>query len=171
MTLARRTFLRGVSGAALVSVAVACGDDDAALPTGPVVAGDAVALTASAATAGGVVAVPEIRGYLVEVPPSAAEEVAALWPADVAAGVRDHGLLALFQKCPHQGCRVPWEAGDGEFRCPCHGSVFDAVGLHVSGPSNRGLSAFGITVEGGDVLVDTTTVHDGPEAGTRLPES
>ena len=37
------------------------------------------------------------------------------------------GLLALWRKCPHLGCAVPWTAnfnydGDanGWFRCPCH---------------------------------------------------
>ncbi len=39
------------------------------------------------------------------------------------------GLLALYHKCPHLGCTVPWRPDftfdnrKGWFRCPCHGST------------------------------------------------
>ena len=43
-------------------------------------------------------------------------------------------LLALSQKCPHLGCRVPFCDSSGRFECPCHGSMFDLGGEWIEGP-------------------------------------
>ena len=32
------------------------------------------------------------------------------------------GVVALYQKCVHLGCRVPWCTSSQWFECPCHGS-------------------------------------------------
>ena len=48
------------------------------------------------------------------------------------------GLRALYQKCPHLGCRVPFCQSSGRFECPCHGSVYNLIGEYVSGPAPRG---------------------------------
>jgi cytochrome b6-f complex iron-sulfur subunit len=55
------------------------------------------------------------------------------------------GLVALYQKCPHLGCSVPWrpdfdfEGSKGWFRCPCHGSTYSEGGLKVFGPAPRSM--------------------------------
>jgi Rieske Fe-S protein len=41
--------------------------------------------------------------------------------------------------CPHRGCDVAWDPESAQFKCPCHGGVFDAEGNRVSGPPRRGL--------------------------------
>lgn len=74
-------------------------------------------------------------------------------------------LLALYQKCPHLGCRVPFCESSGRFECPCHGSIFNLKGEYVAGPAPRGMDTFPVRVEGGDVLVDTGTVVEGPAKG------
>ena len=33
--------------------------------------------------------------------------------------LEDGGLLALYRKCTHLGCAVPWDQAAGEFICPC----------------------------------------------------
>lgn len=48
--------------------------------------------------------------------------------------IANFGLNAV---CPHLGCVVPWEAGLGKFKCPCHGSVYDKQGGLVQGPSGK----------------------------------
>lgn len=59
------------------------------------------------------------------------------------------GFKALSSKCPHLGCRVHWDAGKGEFICPCHNGVFDKNGIAVSGPpakEKKNLSTFEVRV-------------------------
>jgi cytochrome b6-f complex iron-sulfur subunit len=76
------------------------------------------------------------------------------------------GLRALYQKCPHLGCKVPWVESLGEFRCPCHGSVYNLIGEYESGPAPRGMDRFAITIQDDHVLVDTSSVIEGPPPGT-----
>ncbi|QHT58336.1 Rieske (2Fe-2S) protein [Cellulomonas sp. H30R-01] len=55
--------------------------------------------------------------------------------------------------CTHQGCLVD-EVADGEIRCPCHGSVFDArSGDVVRGPAQRPLPEVDVDVRDGQVVL------------------
>ncbi len=78
----------------------------------------------------------------------------------------EQGVVALYQKCPHLGCRVPWCKTSQWFECPCHGSQYNRVGEKKGGPAPRGMDRFAATVENGVVVVDTKTVIDGPPIGT-----
>jgi Rieske Fe-S protein len=44
------------------------------------------------------------------------------------------GYRALLATCTHLGCRVRWDATASQFRCPCHGGIYDRAGQVVSGP-------------------------------------
>jgi cytochrome b6-f complex iron-sulfur subunit len=71
----------------------------------------------------------------------------------------EDGVMALYRKCPHLGCTVPWVEGSHEFRCPCHGSIYDYNGAKIGGPTPRALDLMAITVEpSGDLVVDTGTI-------------
>ena len=69
------------------------------------------------------------------------------------------GLLALYTKCPHLGCTVPWVGppeSDQAFQCPCHGSMYDYNGVLTGGPAPRPMDLMQITVAAdGSVTVDT----------------
>ena len=74
------------------------------------------------------------------------------------------GFLAMWHKCTHLGCTVPWIPGEkseddvaesGRFNCPCHGSIFNRYGVITAGPAPRPLDLFPVTVEDGVVMVDT----------------
>jgi cytochrome b6-f complex iron-sulfur subunit len=71
----------------------------------------------------------------------------------------EEGLLALYTKCPHLGCTVPWVGPPDSphaFQCPCHGSMYDYVGLLTGGPAPRPMDLMRVSVdEAGNVLVDT----------------
>ena len=68
----------------------------------------------------------------------------------------EDGVKALYWKCVHLGCTVPWIAGEERFICPCHGSVYEYNGTRVSGPAPRGLDAMPVSLNGdGSVTVDT----------------
>jgi cytochrome b6-f complex iron-sulfur subunit len=75
------------------------------------------------------------------------------------------GLRALYQKCPHLGCRVPFCESSGQFECPCHGSIYNELGEYISGPAPRGMDRFPISIQNGHVMVDTSAVVEGPPRG------
>ncbi len=52
------------------------------------------------------------------------------------------GIVALYQRCVHLGCRVPFCQTSQWFECPCHGSKYNRVGEKKAGPAPRGLDRF-----------------------------
>ncbi len=77
------------------------------------------------------------------------------------------GIIALYQKCPHLGCRVPDCKTSQWFECPCHGSQYNQVGEKRAGPAPRGMDRFTMEVTSdGFLLVDTGSVIPGPPIGT-----
>jgi len=69
----------------------------------------------------------------------------------------DGGFLALYQRCTHLGCNVPWDQTQGRFVCPCHSSQFDERGEVLNPPAPRAKDVFSVKVEDGMVMVDTST--------------
>ena len=68
----------------------------------------------------------------------------------------EHGVEALYWKCVHLGCTVPWVDAEQRFHCPCHGSVYVYNGDRESGPAPRALDAMPCTVDdSGNVIVNT----------------
>jgi cytochrome b6-f complex iron-sulfur subunit len=78
----------------------------------------------------------------------------------------EQGIVALYQKCVHLGCRVPWCQTSQWFECPCHGSKYSRVGEKKGGPAPRGLDHFVVTIAGSKMTIDTTLVVTGPPIGT-----
>ncbi len=109
--------------------------------------------------------VPEGRMWVTEFPSSALEKARAVYSAPELAGM-EAGLIALWQTCPHLGCRVPECATSQWFECPCHGSQYNQVGEKKGGPAPRGMDRFAMSVEGGNFVVDTGTIIQGPPIGT-----
>lgn len=69
--------------------------------------------------------------------------------------LEDGGVLALWQRCTHLGCTVPWRESEGQFHCPCHSSLFDRQGDVTGGPAPRPLDRFPISLGDGNLIVDT----------------
>lgn len=70
--------------------------------------------------------------------------------------LQDGGILAIWHRCTHLGCTVPWDDEEGIFHCPCHSSVFDPQGEVVSGPAPRPLDLFPVEIVEGEIVVDTS---------------
>jgi cytochrome b6-f complex iron-sulfur subunit len=110
---------------------------------------------------------------------SSARSYLTIYPAEAlpkARGVAEYqpilpgmesGLVALYQKCPHLGCRVPECKSSQWFECPCHGSQYNRAGEKKAGPAPRGMDHFALVVgASGDVVIDTSTVFTGAPIGT-----
>jgi cytochrome b6-f complex iron-sulfur subunit len=69
--------------------------------------------------------------------------------------LQDGGFLAIYQRCTHLGCSVPWVQEQEAFVCPCHNSQFTAEGEVLNPPASSPLNLFPITIDNGSVLVNT----------------
>lgn len=119
--------------------------------------------------------IPEARAYVVPFPKDNPAAVAAAEKVpdytkdkSVIDGMVKTGIIALYQKCPHLGCRVPWCGSSQWFECPCHGSKYNRVGEKVGGPAPRGMDRFPIVVAGDKLTINTnlSSVVSGPPIGT-----
>lgn len=68
-------------------------------------------------------------------------------------GESDEQLTVFSPICPHLGCQYNWNAGNKEFMCPCHGSIFSEDGKVVGGPAPRGLDTLPYKIEQGVLYV------------------
>lgn len=109
--------------------------------------------------------VPEGRMWVTRYPAGSLKKAEDNYSASELTGMRE-GVIALYQKCPHLGCRVPECATSQWFECPCHGSKYNRVGERKRGPAPRGLDRFAMKVTGGSLVVDTGAIILGPPIGT-----
>jgi cytochrome b6-f complex iron-sulfur subunit len=105
------------------------------------------------------------RMWITEYPTGSIEKARAAYSAPELVGM-EAGLLALYQKCPHLGCRVPSCLTSQWFECPCHGSQYNRVGEKRGGPAPRGMDRFTMATDNGVFVVDTGTIIPGPPVGT-----
>jgi len=56
------------------------------------------------------------------------------------------GYRALHSTCSHLGCKVNWDDGTKQFKCPCHGGVYDREGRVLAGPPPRPLQRLAVRV-------------------------
>jgi cytochrome b6-f complex iron-sulfur subunit len=68
---------------------------------------------------------------------------------------RENGFHAISSVCTHLGC-ITDRGEDGGFKCPCHGSVFDAEGNVTGGPAPKGLVWVDLSVSPEGFLVADT---------------
>ena len=87
-------------------------------------------------------------------------------PVYAITGATETKIQALYRKCVHLGCSVPFCTTSSLFECPCHGSKYMLTGEHFEGPAPRGLDRFPVTIEGGNLIVDTSSLQMGPPRGT-----
>ena len=76
-------------------------------------------------------------------------------------------VRALYQRCPHLGCKPNPCVKNFWLECPCHGSRYDRLGIKADGaqfgPAPRGMDRFSISVDGaGALTIDTGKITLGP---------
>ena len=106
----------------------------------------------------------EARAFVILVDPSQQRFTAG---EDTTGDGTPLNVRALYQRCPHLGCKPNPCIRNFWLECPCHGSRYDRLGVKADGaqygPAPRGMDRFSITVDGGGVLsVDTGKITLGP---------
>jgi cytochrome b6-f complex iron-sulfur subunit len=104
------------------------------------------------------------RAYVMLVDTSRQEFVAG---EDKAGDGTALNVRALYQRCPHLGCKPNPCLKNFWFECPCHGSRYDRLGIKAQGiqygPAPRSMDRFSIKVDGdGKLSIDTSKITLGP---------
>jgi cytochrome b6-f complex iron-sulfur subunit len=111
--------------------------------------------------------IPEARTYLQPYPKEDVAKAKKIPQYAKVIPAMEEGMIALYQKCVHLGCRVPWCQQSQWFECPCHGSKYNRVGEKRGGPAPRGLDHWVVTISGQKVVIDTSGLPiTGPPIGT-----
>jgi len=76
-------------------------------------------------------------------------------------------VRALYQRCPHLGCKPNPCLKNFWMECPCHGSRYDRLGIKALGPqfgpAPRSMDRFSAKVEAdGTLILDTSKITLGP---------
>jgi cytochrome b6-f complex iron-sulfur subunit len=76
-------------------------------------------------------------------------------------------VRALYQRCPHLGCKPNPCLKNFWLECPCHGSRYDRLGIKAAGPqygpAPRSMDRFSIAVDGkGALTINTGKITLGP---------
>jgi menaquinol-cytochrome c reductase iron-sulfur subunit len=62
-------------------------------------------------------------------------------------------VIAISSRCVHVGCPVRFVPAARSFVCPCHGGVYDLLGMRIGGPPPRPLDRFYTLIRDGQVLL------------------
>lgn len=106
----------------------------------------------------------EARSFVMLVDPTRQQFVAGEDASGDGSGLN---VRALYQRCPHLGCKPNPCLTSFWLECPCHGSRYDRLGVKAAGsqygPAARGMDRFGVIVSNEGVLtIDTGRITLGP---------
>ena len=107
---------------------------------------------------------PEARAFVILRDPSQQQFFSG---EDTAGDGSALNVRALYQRCPHLGCKPNPCLKNFWFECPCHGSRYDRLGIKADGarfgPAPRGMDRFAATVkDDGSLWLDTGKITLGP---------
>jgi cytochrome b6-f complex iron-sulfur subunit len=108
--------------------------------------------------------VPDARAFIVLIDPSRQQWVPG---SDETGDGTALNVRALYQRCPHLGCKPNPCLRNFWLECPCHGSRYDRLGIKAAGtqygPAPRSMDRFSTVVDADGVLtLDTGKITLGP---------
>ena len=63
---------------------------------------------------------------------------------------------AFSAACTHLGCIIDFEPEQKRFHCNCHDSLYDLNGNNYSGPAQKPLEPFAVTVKDNDISISAS---------------
>ena len=70
--------------------------------------------------------------------------------------LNDNEYSALWMSCTHQGTEL--QASGDRLQCTAHGSEFDNKGIVKTGPANKSLRSFPVTVSNNQLFIDLRAI-------------
>jgi cytochrome b6-f complex iron-sulfur subunit len=103
---------------------------------------------------------PDARAFIVLIDPARQAFVPG---EDTSGDGTALNVRALYQRCPHLGCKPNACLKNFWLECPCHGSRYDRLGVKaagtVYGPAPRSMDRFSVSVDSDGVLtLDTSKI-------------
>jgi Rieske Fe-S protein len=175
----RRSFLRLGLAAAVATIAAGCSPSqhrsrptstsappltESTLSGGRIDAGDVEQIRARIAATHQPYYLVDARAYVSTFPAKLASKARGVYPAPTIP-LLQAGLVVLQQKCPHEGCRVPFCVSSQYFECPCDGSKFSAAGEKRAGPAPRGMTFVDADIEHGHLIINPAKTYPGVAIG------
>lgn len=107
---------------------------------------------------------PDARAFVALIDPGRQEFIAG---TDETGDGTALNVRAMYQRCPHLGCKPNACERNFWLECPCHGSRYDRLGIKADGalygPAPRGMDRFAVSVDNQGVLtIDTGKITLGP---------
>jgi cytochrome b6-f complex iron-sulfur subunit len=107
---------------------------------------------------------PEARAFVILIDPAQQRFIPG---EDTTGNGTALNVRALYQRCPHLGCKPNPCEKNFWLECPCHGSRYDRLGTKADGaqygPAPRSMDRFSITVDAeGVLIIDTGKITLGP---------
>jgi Rieske Fe-S protein len=68
----------------------------------------------------------------------------------------ENDYSALWMRCTHQGTEL--QASGDRLQCPAHGSEFDNQGAVKTGPADKALRSFPVTVSDNQIFIDLRAI-------------
>jgi cytochrome b6-f complex iron-sulfur subunit len=107
---------------------------------------------------------PDARAFVMLIDPARQEFVPG---EDESGDGQALNVRALYQRCPHLGCKPNACLKNFWLECPCHGSRYDRLGTKADGaqygPAPRGMDRFAVRVEAtGELTIVTSKITLGP---------
>ena len=68
----------------------------------------------------------------------------------------DNEYTALWMQCTHQGTEL--QASGDRLQCPAHGSEFDNKGAIKTGPADKALRSFPVTISNNQLFIDLRAI-------------
>ncbi len=108
--------------------------------------------------------VPDARAFIILIDPARQQFIAG---EDRSGDGTALNVRALYQRCPHLGCKPNACLKNFWLECPCHGSRYDRLGIKadgvIYGPAPRSMDRFAATVlPDGTLVLDTGKITLGP---------
>ena len=108
--------------------------------------------------------VSQAKAFVILVNPSQQQFIPG---ADTTGDGTSVNVRALYQRCPHLGCKPNPCQKNFWFECPCHGSRYDRLGIKALGaqygPAPRSMDRFATVVDGNGILtINTGKITLGP---------
>ena len=107
---------------------------------------------------------PDARAFVALIDPSRQEFVPG---EDTSGDGTALNVRAMYQRCPHLGCKPNACLKNFWLECPCHGSRYDRLGIKADGaaygPAPRGMDRFAVRVDAkGELTIVTSKITLGP---------